>query len=81
MKINVNEAECIGCGFCVGQDPEHFDFNDNGFAVVKSNEGIDADAMQSIIDACPTSAIVNASTDTPAETGGCDCSSCPGCGH
>ena len=33
-KIKVNTEGCIGCGACVGLDPEHFDFNEEGLSLV-----------------------------------------------
>lgn len=33
-KLEVNG--CIGCGMCIGADPEHFEFNSDGLSTVKS---------------------------------------------
>ncbi len=38
MKVTVNKERCIGCGACVATIPEVFDFNDEGFACVKSED-------------------------------------------
>lgn len=62
-KIVINEEGCIGCGACIGTINEVFDFNDDGYAVVK--DGIDYDKLsdeqksdvKDAIDGCPTAAI------------------------
>ena len=56
-KIKVLTENCIGCGACVGLDDEHFTFNEEGFSIVKSNENIDEEKINEIIEACPVGII------------------------
>ncbi len=59
-KIKVNSDICIGCGLCVSQNEEYFEFNDEGLSKVKKemvNENDKKDLLN-IIEACPVSAIV-----------------------
>lgn len=37
MKIVVNQETCIGCGMCINTDPDNFDYNKDGYAVLKNN--------------------------------------------
>ena len=41
-KIKVLTDQCIGCGACVGIDPEHFDFNEDGLSHVISEENLES---------------------------------------
>ena len=56
-KIKVLTEQCIGCGACVGIDPEHFEFNDEGLSHATNNENLESADLASAISACPTSAI------------------------
>ncbi|MEG0799259.1 MAG: ferredoxin [Bacilli bacterium] len=58
-KLNINQDKCIGCGMCVGQNSEYFDFNDEGkSSVIKENiESQDKRDLLDIIEMCPTEAI------------------------
>ena len=56
-KIYVNTEGCIGCGACVGLDSEHFDFNEEGYSYVYSQENIDPELIQNVIEACPVEVI------------------------
>ncbi|MBR1417274.1 MAG: ferredoxin [Bacilli bacterium] len=56
-KIVVDKIKCIGCGACVGNDDEHFDFDDSGLSEVKTQENIESEALAQAIDGCPTGAI------------------------
>ncbi len=56
-KIVIRENACIGCGACIAVDPEHFDFNEDGFAVVTNNDNIETNAVNNALASCPTSAI------------------------
>ncbi len=38
MKVKVNEDKCFGCGGCIAQITEVFDFNDDGHAYVKKED-------------------------------------------
>lgn len=61
-KIIVDQDKCIGCGACVGCEPNVFDFNDDGFAEAK-NDNFDKltdeskELVESAINGCPTEAI------------------------
>ena len=56
-KLKVLTENCIGCGACVGIDPEHFDFNDDGLSHVISEENLESEALQNAIESCPVSII------------------------
>lgn len=56
-KIVVKSESCIGCGACVGIDPEHFEFSDDGFSVVKSQDNLESPLLKDAIDACPVAII------------------------
>ncbi len=56
-KIIVRDGACIGCGACIAIDPNHFDFNDDGYAMVISNEDLETSALKNAISSCPTNAI------------------------
>ena len=58
-KIFIND-DCIGCGMCVAAEPDFFEFNDEGLAVVKF-ENISKDEVDHLyetINDCPTDAII-----------------------
>ena len=56
-KVEVNTIKCIGCGACVGLDPEHFDFSDAGLSEVISQENLDSADLEQAKAGCPTAAI------------------------
>jgi len=56
-KVQVNSVKCIGCGACVGLDPEHFDFNDAGLSEAISQENLDSADLEQAKEGCPTAAI------------------------
>ena len=56
-KIVVIKELCISCGACVAIDEDHFDFNDEGLAIVKHQENLESKSLLEAIDACPTDAI------------------------
>ncbi len=56
-KIKVLTENCIGCGACVGIDPEHFTFNDEGYSIPKSNDNLDSEALMNAIESCPVGII------------------------
>ena len=56
-KLKVLTENCIGCGACVGIDPEHFDFNDDGLSHVISEENLESEDLQNAIESCPVSII------------------------
>ena len=61
-KLFVNKEACIGCGACVAIDPEHFDFGDEGYSEVISQENIESANVQNAMSSCPTNAINYAET-------------------
>lgn len=71
-KIVLKNESCIGCGACVGIDAEHFEFSDEGYSVVKSQENLDSPALADAIDACPVAIIsvedVNEETNEASST-------------
>lgn len=72
-RLNVNKEACIGCGACVAIDPEHFDFGDDNYSEVISNENIDTDDAHNAISSCPTNAISYTEDDEEKD---CDCEHC-----
>ena len=68
-KIKVLTDQCIGCGACVGIDPEHFDFNEDGLSHVISEENVDSEALKEAIESCPVGIISLEETneDIPVE--------------
>ncbi len=75
MKIIIREGACIGCGACIAVDPNHFDFNEDGFAEVIDNSELDTNAVRNAVESCPTTAICV--EDCPE---GCDCGASCDCG-
>lgn len=65
-KIEINKDNCLGCGQCAFLDEEHFDFGDDRFPTVKSNDNLTSNDLQNAICSCPTSAISIIDCD-------CDC--------
>lgn len=56
-KLNVDQVKCIGCGACVGIDPNHFDFEDSGLSSVISQDNLEAEELAQAVEGCPTGAI------------------------
>lgn len=57
--VKVNKDKCLGCGMCVGINPDVFDFDDDGLAKAnndKINEE-NKELVNNAIDSCPVSAI------------------------
>lgn len=65
-KLVVNSSNCIGCGICVGHDPEHFGFNEDGQSHPISQENLDSPELQTAIDSCPVS-IISIEEDSEVE--------------
>ena len=74
-KIKVDQNICIGCGACVGIDPEHFDFNEENLSHVISEENLDTESLHDAIDACPVGII----SLLGEEENDCQCEHCHGC--
>ncbi len=58
-KLRVNE-NCIGCGLCVSQMDNYFEFNDEGLSSVKEENVKEEDKKEllNIVESCPVGAIV-----------------------
>lgn len=66
-KIVLKSESCIGCGACIGIDSEHFEFSDDGFSIIKSQENLESTSLQDAIDACPV-AIISLENISDADT-------------
>ena len=56
-KLVVHTDNCIGCGACVGIDPEHFAFNDEGLSNPISQENLESQSLQDAMASCPVAII------------------------
>lgn len=74
-KLVLDTDLCIGCGACVGIDPEHFDFNEENLSHVISEENLDTESLRDAIDACPVGII----SLLGEEGNDCQCEHCHGC--
>jgi len=70
-KLTLNTENCLGCGACVGIDPEHFDFNENYMSYVISEENLDSESLKDAIASCPVQ-IISLQEDAEED-------SCPNC--
>lgn len=78
-KIILKEEACIGCGACVGIDSEHFDFNEDGYSTIKSQENLESPALSDAIEACPVAIISIEEQDTDScqeSEKECSCETC-----
>lgn len=85
-KIILKTESCIGCGACVAVDSEHFEFSDEGFSFVKSQENLESPALSDAIDACPVAIIsleennesneVSSISENDQECDHCECEDC-----
>lgn len=59
-KVKVKTENCVGCGMCIGQNPEYFTFDDDGHSKVIKEEvkPEDKENVLQSIEMCPTEAIV-----------------------
>ena len=59
-KLKVNSDICIGCGLCVNQNEEYFEFNDEGLSKTKKDvvEEKDKKELLNIVESCPVGAII-----------------------
>jgi len=53
----VDKDECTGCGDCVENCPEVFQFDEDDLAEVKNPNGASEEEIQDAIDNCPAEAI------------------------
>ncbi|MCK5393601.1 MAG: ferredoxin [Candidatus Omnitrophica bacterium] len=56
-KVTIDESACVSCGLCANLCPEVFEMNDEGIAIVLSNESENCD-IKDIASQCPVDAIV-----------------------
>ncbi len=58
-KLKVNSEMCIGCGLCVSQNEEYFEFNDEGLSTAKKEDVKEEDKKEllNIVESCPVGAI------------------------
>lgn len=77
-KIVLKTEACIGCGACIGNDSEHFEFDEEGFSVIKSQENLDSPALNDAIEACPVAiiSIENIETNEKEDCSDCQCEEC-----
>lgn len=58
-KLVVKEG-CIGCGICIGENPDYFEFGDDGLSRVIKEEvpAEDKERLLNSVEQCPAEAIV-----------------------
>jgi ferredoxin len=56
MPVNVDQALCTGCGYCVDICPEAFALGDDGKAVV-TKQFAETCNLEEVADNCPVEAI------------------------
>ena len=71
-KIEVIKDLCIACGACVAIDDAHFEFNDEGLAIVLNNDNLESTSLKEAMDVCPTDAI----KFTEGDDENCVCQDC-----
>lgn len=71
-NVIVDKEKCIGCGACIAIDPAHFDFSDEGYSEVISNNNLNTDELKNAMDSCPTNAIYGSDKDCKCDES-CDC--------
>ena len=60
MKVKVDQDSCISCGYCVGNCPEVFDFDENGLSHVIVDtvpKEVENSVKEVIEGGCPTDAV------------------------
>lgn len=59
-KVIVKKDLCVGCGACISECPQYFEFDDDGLSNVKKNELEPSEKKEvlEVIETCPTEAIV-----------------------
>lgn len=67
MKLSINPNECVSCGACAANYPEHFEIKGDGKAHLIKPEGVEADGRewQTIEDNNP---VKDAVAGCPAQT-------------
>lgn len=60
MEKLVVKDTCIGCGICVAENPEYFEFNEDGLSKPLKQEVLpeDKQSILEIIEKCPVEAIL-----------------------
>ena len=56
-KVSVDKSQCIGCGFCMSQAPEVFEFDEDGLSKAKVEQVADDSQAVVAAEGCPTGAI------------------------
>jgi ferredoxin len=58
-KVKLDQTLCVGCGMCAQQNPEYFEFTEEGLSsVIKEEvEAKDLDSIKDSVELCPTDAI------------------------
>jgi len=59
MRVKVNQEKCIGCGLCINQCPEIFEFNENNKSRVKAGADFEKnkECIKESVQSCPVAAI------------------------
>lgn len=57
-KIELEKEKCIGCGACIAIDSDNFEFDEDGYSVLK-NETVEnvTEELKSAKESCPVDAI------------------------
>lgn len=65
MRIHADLAKCQGYGNCAAADSAHFDLDDDGLVVIRSDQVAEADsrAAAEAVRSCPAEAIWLAADD------------------
>lgn len=60
QKVVVKKEACIGCGLCVSNSPDYFQFGDDGLSkVIKEELNIeDKTKILESVEGCPTEAVL-----------------------
>lgn len=60
QKVVIKKEACIGCGLCVQNNEDYFQFDDDGLSKVIKEELDDADKPRILesVENCPTEAIL-----------------------
>ncbi len=60
QKVVVKKDACIGCGLCISNSPDYFQFDDDGLSkVIKEELNIeDKNRILESVEGCPTEAIL-----------------------